>query len=484
MDDPKFRVVDGVIWALIALSIGLVVLELTATDLPAWLGWLDQVLLVAFMAEYALRVGSWHPPTLDFYTLDQGERLRAHIEGRIRFALRPLMLVDLLTLLALVPALRGLRALRLLRIMRTSKVFRYSSPVMGVGRALQDNALLYAFAFSFLAGVTVLGGISMFLVEGPRQLETPTVVSLSDGVWWSIVTLTTVGYGDISPSTALGRVIAGCLMVLGMVTLALFAGIVGQTLLSAVLTIRQEQFRMSSELNHVVVFGYDAGARMLLDVLDHELDSSTTGVLILAPGERPVDLPPAYRWIQGDPTKESELDKARVAFARAVIVVGLRQDTPQRADAITLLSLFTLRSYLRKQAVTKQRQHGIYVVAEILDSENVDHAYSSGADEVIESTRLGFSVIVHAVTNPGTAHVLGQVASHEAQSLFVGGVPGNEPVTFEVLSARLKAELNALPIAIRRPDGREILNPPSGTLLGPEDAVIYLAESAVLPLTE
>lgn len=100
--------------------------------------------------------------------------------------------------------------------------------------------------------------------------------------------------------------------------------------------------------------------------------------------------------MQGDPTKESELNKVRIDRAAALVVAGARHVSPQQADAITLLTLFTIRSYLKAQRSAKRRFHPVYVVAEILDSENVDHARTAGADEVIETRRLGFSLLAHA----------------------------------------------------------------------------------------
>jgi hypothetical protein len=71
--------------------------------------------------------------------------------------------------------------------------------------------------------------------------------------------------------------------------------------------------------------------------------------------ERPRDLPPDFLWVEGDPTKESELDKVRLTHAAAVIVSGARDISPQAADAATILTVFTIRAYMnrhRKPAAT------------------------------------------------------------------------------------------------------------------------------------
>jgi len=483
-----YRIVQGFVWTLIAFSVALLLGELTLPGevVPSWLAPLDRAVLWIFGVEIAIRILSFHPPTLDLFRLSPPARLRAHVLGRLRFALRPLMLFDILAVSALVPGLRGLRALRLLRLARTPRIFRYSTPFQGLQRAFQDNKLLFLIAFSVFGTSVLLGGLSFYLVETAvpgAAASSGEPLSLGDGIWWAIVTLTTVGFGDITPATWQGKVVGSALMVAGMFNLALFAGIVGNTLLHAVLSIREEQFRMSGILRHLVICGYDPGCRMLLDTVLEEVDVERTPVVLFADGERPADLPPSFLWVQGDPTKESELDKARLTHAEAAIVVGARAISPQTADATTILTVFTLRSYMAKKAKYEARQQPLYIVAEILETENVDHARAAGADEVIESTRLGFSLLAHAVTTPGSGAIMSRVVSAGAHSLFVGRLPAEleTPLAFGELARWLKRERKVLLLGIRDPaTGRDRLNPPDTLPVAPDMQAIYLAEEPLL----
>ena len=483
-DDPAWPWLQGAVWTLIAVSILLFVFEVTFFEgrEPPVLVWLDQILLWIFAVEIGLRVLTFRPPQTQLYDLPPAENLREHVVGRLRFATQPLNLVDILTVLALHPALRGLRALRLLRLARSLPIFRYSNPLYGAVRAFGDNALLYAFAFSVLGTAAALGGLSIYLVESPSN---PSVNTISDGLWWAIVTLTTVGYGDISPTTALGRVVGGTLMVTGMFTLALFAGVVGHTLLHAVLSLQQEQFRMSASINHIILCNYDPGARMLLDSLLDEVDPENVDLVIFAVGERPPGVPPEFRWVTGDPTKESELGKVRMQEADSVIIVGPRDKAPQDADSRTILTLFTIRSYLTKDPRQKHRRHPLYLVAEVLDAENVAHARAAGADEVIETTRLGFSLLSHALVQRGTGDILGKITSAGAHSLYVGRIPPDValPASFEAVSAAIKRTYGAMIIGVHdRRSGVDQLNPPDAQPVDAQMRVIYLAEEPVLPV--
>src|SRR5687767_8856559 len=126
-----FRVVEAVSGTLIAISVLLLGLELWR---PLWYWqspWtriIDRVVLVVFAFELVARVATWHPPGLRVLALSPAGRVRAHVLGRLRYLLQPLMLIDLFTVLGAVPGLRGLRAIRLLRLFRGLPILKYANP--------------------------------------------------------------------------------------------------------------------------------------------------------------------------------------------------------------------------------------------------------------------------------------------------------------------------------------------------------------------
>ena len=118
--------------------------------------------------------------------------------------------------------LLAIRALRLLRIFRVLKLSRYLGEASVLTGALRASRYKIAvFLLTVMTLVVIMGSI-MHLVEGPKNGFTSIPIS----VYWAIVTLTTVGYGDISPQTPLGRVISSALMIVGFGIIAVPTGIV------------------------------------------------------------------------------------------------------------------------------------------------------------------------------------------------------------------------------------------------------------------
>ena len=122
-----------------------------------------------------------------------------------------------------------IRLLRLLRVFRVLKLARFSSESSALLVAIRASRHKIAvFVFTVLTLVTILGSL-MYLIEGAEHGFT----SIPRSIYWAIVTLTTVGYGDIAPQTALGQTMAACLMILGYGIIAVPTGIVTAELVHA-----------------------------------------------------------------------------------------------------------------------------------------------------------------------------------------------------------------------------------------------------------
>ena len=235
---------------------------------------------------------------------------------------------------------------------------------------------------------------------------------------------------------------------------------------------------MGNYANHIVVCGYEQGMHLLLEALLGEHDTEENKIVVFADDDRPSDVPPELYWIRGDATKESELDKARIVQASTVIVTGSRRVKPQQADATSILTVFTIRSRLTKSPAAKNRKKPVRIIAEILDSENVQHARAAGSDEVVETRRVGYALLAHTVVYPGVADATSRMVFDGNQNLYVGLLPGeiDAPTTFDRLSQQVRASTGCLVIGFRDPEtGEEQVNPGGDEMVMPGVELLYLA---------
>jgi voltage-gated potassium channel len=115
-----------------------------------------------------------------------------------------------------------IRALRLLRVFRVLKLVQFVDEVENLKKAVQSSMRKIMVFISFILIVCVISGSVMYLVEGPEHGFT----SIPTGIYWSVVTITTVGYGDISPETGVGKTLSIILMVLGYGVIAVPTGLI------------------------------------------------------------------------------------------------------------------------------------------------------------------------------------------------------------------------------------------------------------------
>jgi voltage-gated potassium channel len=177
------------------------------------------VAAIVFTVEYGLRLWSAveHPP------------LRRERPWRARwlFARQPAMLVDLVAVLPILLTLilpDDLKVLLIFRLIRFFKLARYSPGMRSLMDAvLQERRALLA-CLVILCGLMIVSAAAMHMVEGAAQPD--KFGSIPEAMWWAIITLTTVGYGDVVPITPLGKMVAGVTALFGLVMLALPVGII------------------------------------------------------------------------------------------------------------------------------------------------------------------------------------------------------------------------------------------------------------------
>jgi len=180
------------------------------------------VSLVLFSIEYALRV--WTAASK--YDISGTSSSR-----RLRYIFSFTGIVDLVSilpgLLQVVGVALDLRWVRILRLLRLLKISHYSSAFSDVYSVIAEekNSLLATLYLLFVA--MFFSSAALYLAEADAQPE--DFASIPDAMWWSLITLTTVGYGDVSPVTPIGKIIGSFTAIIGVLTVALMTGIVSSS---------------------------------------------------------------------------------------------------------------------------------------------------------------------------------------------------------------------------------------------------------------
>ncbi len=212
-DTPNGKLFDIILILAIIASIILVMLESVESfdrDYHNFLNISEWIITILFTLEYIARIISIKQPRKYIFSFYGVIDLLATIP-------KYLSLIFIGT-----HALVALRALRLLRVFRILKLTRYLGASMTLAGALKASRIKIAVFLFVVLLLTVILGTIMYLIEGPQNGFT----SIPYSMYWAIVTLTTVGYGDISPHTPLGQFIASIVMILGYGIIAIPTGIV------------------------------------------------------------------------------------------------------------------------------------------------------------------------------------------------------------------------------------------------------------------
>ena len=268
--DRASRLVDVGLFILVSVNVLAVSLETVDSLHRAYADifrWIEVVSVFLFTLEYGLRYWS--------IAASADERGMSSLKARLSYVFSPTGIIDLVAILpSLLPLLFGSIDLRWLRVLRLARLFKfshYTSALEDLISSVRRESQSFVATIYLLFLALMISSTLIYVFE--HELQPENFGSIPESMWWSFVTLTTVGYGDVVPITAAGRAIAALTALMGVCVVALLTGIVA-TGFSKQMAMKQSE--LEDEVEQAMADGYistDEQAR--IDKLTRHLHLST-----------------------------------------------------------------------------------------------------------------------------------------------------------------------------------------------------------------
>jgi len=218
--DHASNLVDLLILALIVINVSAMILETVDSLNRQYAVWFDRVEIITvavFSVEYVLRV----------WSITADPKFASPFAGRLRYILTPLAIFDLLAISSFYLFLLGVDAsfLRVFRVARLAKLWRYSSTLRTFGQVIKNKREELGVTLIIMFLLLIIASTLLYYAE--RTAQPDAFSSIPAAMWWGVVTVTTVGYGDIFPVTGLGKFMGAIFAVIGIGMFALPTGILG-----------------------------------------------------------------------------------------------------------------------------------------------------------------------------------------------------------------------------------------------------------------
>ncbi len=305
--------------------------------------------------------------------------IRKILKQKFKFIISPMSIIDLL---AILPTYRPLRILRILMIFRLFKLLRYTSSINEFRRVFVEKRFeFFTLGLLFFIAV-VFGSTIIFIFEGAGVNE--NIHTYFDAVYWSVITITTVGFGDISPVSTPGRIATLFLVVGGMAVIAFFTSIVTTALQEKLQMIKEE--KSVGEANAMRDFIVVCGFGRVGKVLAEQLDSVGEKFIVVDNDDKQFQDSKFlnYTTVKGDASSVSLLESLGVEDkVKAVIALS-------SSDSTNLAIILTARSLSAK----------VNIIARANNTQIEKKMYLAGANKVILTNDITALVASEYVGQP------------------------------------------------------------------------------------
>jgi len=388
-DNPYKKYIDSLVIFLIVSSVAILIYEVKH-PVPHWMDIYDiYVVSFVFLVEYLLRL--WVHNDIrtgiiqehrDAQYLNREFRpwvpLKRSLAEKLNYMMTPAAIIDLL---AIFPAYRPLRVLRLFILFRVLKLLRYSKNIKQFMEVLANKRFELLTLLLLLVFVVMTAGIALYVLE--EQIN-PNIDSLFDALYWSLVTISTVGYGDISPVTDEGKVISMLIIISGIAMISFSTSVIVSAFSEKLSELKEnrivEQINKSDKF--LVICGYGQLAKMFLrqeEGLEHNY-------IILDKDQERVDaaISDGYDAIRADASRHETLVKFSVDYSKITMLCLTNSDVEN--------------IYITLNA--KIVDSKIEVIARANDSALYNKFVRAGADHILMPNSVANTMLLAAISQP------------------------------------------------------------------------------------
>jgi voltage-gated potassium channel len=296
--------------------------------------------------------------------------------------------------------------------------------------------------------------------------ENPSLTWL-DGAWYSVVTMTTVGYGDFFPKTFGGRVLVALpLMVVGIGTLGYVLSLAASALVQA----KSKELHGMAKISvagHLVIINFPSLAKVERVLSELRADAAFGDRDIVLIDEDLVELPPelvsqGLRYVRGNPTRDETLNRANIDESAHVMVLSKEPGNPHSDNLSVAITL-----------AIEARHPTVHSVVECVDYSAQELLKKAGCNAIVCTSRFDAHFLSNELLNPGVQEVVDELTSNlHGQQIYITELARSEGLTFSKIADHCKKQ-GHLAIGVRR-DGVKELNVADDVKLAKGDAVISI----------
>lgn len=324
--------------------------------------------------------------------------------------------------------------------------------------------------FSLALALNLIFGLLFYLAERGVQPE----LSLPDSIWWSMVTMTTVGYGDLYPQTASGRfLIAYPCMLIGIAIIGYLLGMAAESIFDHISRKKRGLVQITKE-NHIIICNFpniDKLKRLTAELKLHPAYEHSFFVIVCdSISKLPESLPnDEFAFVYGNPTSETALHRANLKDAAGIFILA-GDPANSDADAITF-AIASVIAFLRKE-----HDYAFKVVAELIHQDNFSLMQKARVDGIVTPEGLTDCLLAQEFLYPGIHEIITQIVSNKVGSQFYildTKLAGHKVSDIQVAVLKHPANLQVIGIIKH---GNTLLNPAKDECIEDSDKLIMLAE--------